>query len=240
MMPPRDARVLGAGAFMHRKSIAVVCAGLFTACLAGERASAEIVVSINKATQNMLVLVGGVERHRWAVSTGLGGGPPSGTYRPQRFERKWWSHKYHRAPMPYSIFFHEGYAIHGTIHVSRLGHRASKGCVRLHPKDAAVLFDLVRGSAGQTRIVISGTTHVAVNAPPAAKIEAPKSEALKIEAPTAEAPKSEAPKFETPRVEASAQPRGPGAPIVATPPQAAADVTGQISTPAKEGPGYEE
>ena len=202
-MPARDARVWGAGAFMHRKSIAIVCAGLLTACLSGERASAEIVLSINKATQNMLVLVDGVERHRWSVSTGLGGGPPSGSYRPQRFERKWWSHKYHRAPMPYSIFFHEGYAIHGTIHVSRLGHRASKGCVRLHPANAAVLFDLVRGSAGQTRIVVSGKTHVAVNAPPAAKTDAP------VEAPKVEAVKFEPPVRETPRVEATAQPSVP-------------------------------
>ena len=196
---------------MHRKSVAIICVGLFAAALCGERASAEIVVSINKATQNMLVLVDGVERHRWSVSTGLGGGPPSGSYRPQRFERKWWSHKYHRAPMPYSIFFHEGYAIHGTIHVSRLGHRASKGCVRLHPKDAAVLFDLVRGSPGQTRIVVSGTTHVAVNTPPAAKIEAPRTEAPKVEAPTVEATKVEPAKFEpprpeAPRIEATAQP----------------------------------
>lgn len=205
---------------MQRKSVAIVAAGaaLF-ACLTGKSTSAEIVVSINKATQNMLVLVDGVERHRWAVSTGLGGGPPSGAYRPQRFERKWWSHKYHRAPMPYSIFFHEGYAIHGTIHVSRLGHRASKGCVRLHPANAAVLFDLVRGSPGQARIVISGTTHVAVNAPPA----------IKIEAPAAETPKVEAVKFETPRIEATAQPRRSDAPVA-----------GQASAPAKEGPGYEE
>jgi hypothetical protein len=66
------------------------------------------------------------------------------------------------SPMPHSIFFHEGYAIHGTIHVSRLGHRASKGCVRLHPADAAVLFELVRGRAmADTTIIVSNTEIVA-------------------------------------------------------------------------------
>ena len=51
----------------------------------------------------------------------LAGGPPSGTYRPMRMERKWFSRKYDWSPMPHSIFFYEGYAIHGTNYVSRLG-----------------------------------------------------------------------------------------------------------------------
>jgi lipoprotein-anchoring transpeptidase ErfK/SrfK len=59
------------------------------------------------------------------------------------------------APMPYSIFFHGHYAIHGTNQVKRLGRRASKGCVRLHPRDAAVLFNLVQKQGmAKTRIVI--------------------------------------------------------------------------------------
>ena len=60
--------------------------------------------------------------------------------------------------MPYSIFFHEGYAIHGTVYLSRLGQRASHGCVRLHPNNAATLFALVqaRGMA-VTTIMISNT-----------------------------------------------------------------------------------
>jgi hypothetical protein len=62
----------------------------------------------------------------------------------------------------HSIFFHEGYAIHGTIYVSRLGRRASHGCVRLHPKNAAALFDLVRSRGMRsTTIVVSNTDYVA-------------------------------------------------------------------------------
>ena len=58
--------------------------------------------------------------------------------------------------MPHSIFFHEGYVIHGTIYVSRLGHRASHGCVRLHPSNAATLFALVRKEGLEnTSIVIN-------------------------------------------------------------------------------------
>jgi lipoprotein-anchoring transpeptidase ErfK/SrfK len=57
--------------------------------------------------------------------------------------------------MPYSVFFHRGYAIHGTTELSRLGGPASHGCVRLHPAHAATLFSLVQGfGPGRTRIAI--------------------------------------------------------------------------------------
>jgi hypothetical protein len=125
------------------------------------QAGAEIVIAIDKSKQRMTVLVDGVEQHVWRVSTGLGGGPPSGTYRPERLERKWFSHKYGMSPMPHSIFFHEGYAIHGTIYVSRLGNKASHGCVRLHPTNAATLFDLVRSQGmNATTIVVSNSEYV--------------------------------------------------------------------------------
>ena len=119
-------------------------------------AAAEVVITVDKATQRMTVMVDGSERYAWAVSTGLAGGPPAGTYRPQRLARTWYSHLFGMAPMPHSIFFRGPYAIHGTTVISRLGQRASHGCVRLHPDNAAALFSLVQqqGTAN-TRIVIS-------------------------------------------------------------------------------------
>jgi hypothetical protein len=68
--------------------------------------------------------------------------------------------------MPYSIFFDGNYAIHGTVKVSQLGRRASKGCVRLHPRDAAVLFELVKREKDNTTIVVDKTTHVAARVTP--------------------------------------------------------------------------
>lgn len=38
------------------------------------------------------------------------------------------------APMPHCMFFHGGYAIHGSPHVPL--HNASHGCIRVKPKDA--------------------------------------------------------------------------------------------------------
>jgi hypothetical protein len=59
--------------------------------------------------------------------------------------------------MPHSIFFAGGYAIHGSYEISRLGRPASHGCIRLHPKNAATLFELVRHNTGATRIEVTGS-----------------------------------------------------------------------------------
>ena len=129
---------------------------LCTACLLGSTpATAGLEIRVDKAAQRMAVIVDGDNVHSWPVSTGLGGGPRSGTYTPQRMERKWNSRKYNWAPMPHAVFFDEGYAIHGTIHVKNLGRRASKGCVRLHPNNAATLFSLVqKNGMKNTKIVV--------------------------------------------------------------------------------------
>ena len=118
-------------------------------------AAADVVITVDKSTQQLSVMVDGYQRYTWPVSTGLHGGPPSGTFHPQRMERSWFSHAFGMAPMPYSIFFRGPFAIHGTTFVSRLGHPASHGCVRLDPGNASTLFDLVQQEgASHTQIVI--------------------------------------------------------------------------------------
>jgi lipoprotein-anchoring transpeptidase ErfK/SrfK len=68
---------------------------------------------------------------------------------------RWFSKKYYNSPMPHSIFFYGGFAIHGTYEISRLGGPASHGCVRLDPANAATLFGLVeREGMARTTIVI--------------------------------------------------------------------------------------
>lgn len=136
--------------------VAALLAGLF---LWTAEAAASIVVRIDKSTQTMRVIVDGEQRHTWAVSTGRAGyNTPNGSYRPQRLERSWRSRKYGMAPMPHSIFFRGGYAIHGTNMVSRLGRVDSHGCIRLAPGNARVLFEMVARQRGATRIVIEGAS----------------------------------------------------------------------------------
>ena len=117
-------------------------------------AHADLVVTVNKSSQSMSVVVDGVPRYTWRVSTGIYG-TPSGTFRPQSLKRHHRSTIYNNAPMPYSIFYDGNFAIHGTTHVRQLGGRASRGCIRLHPSNAAILFSLVqREGMGNTRIQI--------------------------------------------------------------------------------------
>ena len=126
------------------------------AMLATTQAFATIRVSVDIGSQRMHVYVNGALRHTWLVSTGRGKyRTPTGSYRPQRLERSWYSRKYNGAPMPHSIFFRGGYAIHGTNQSRALGRRASHGCVRLSRRNAARLFSLVRRhGARRTRISV--------------------------------------------------------------------------------------
>jgi len=120
-------------------------------------AHATVRVKVDIGSQRMQVYVNGSLRHVWRVSTGKRGySTPTGAFRPTRLERRWHSRKYNWSPMPHSIFFVGGIAIHGSYHTRQLGRRASHGCVRLAPRNAARLFGLVRRHGSRrTRIVVT-------------------------------------------------------------------------------------
>ena len=131
-------------------TVAALLAGLASA-------QAGVVVTVDKSAQRLTVEVDGYQRYQWPVSTARWGyRTPTGSYRPERLARQWFSSKYDNSPMPYSIFFHGGYAIHGSYEIRRLGSPASHGCIRLHPDNAAVLFSLVQANVRNTRIVVIG------------------------------------------------------------------------------------
>jgi lipoprotein-anchoring transpeptidase ErfK/SrfK len=116
------------------------------------------VITVDKSAQQMSVAVDGYTQYSWPVSTARAGyTTPNGVYRPERLERSWFSRMYYNSPMPYSIFFHGGYAIHGSYDVNHLGGPASHGCVRLDPSNAAALFDLVSREPRATSIVVTGS-----------------------------------------------------------------------------------
>ena len=114
-------------------------------------------VHVDISSQSMYVKVNGWPYGSWRVSTARAGYyTPRGTFGVTRTARTYFSKKYDNAPMPNSVFFHGGYAIHGTGHVRNLGRPASHGCVRLAPGNAAALYALVQQyGLRRTRITLS-------------------------------------------------------------------------------------
>lgn len=115
-------------------------------------------IDINLASQRMVVSENGKAKYTWAVSSGAYGYPtPTGTFQPSWMSKMWYSRQYDNAPMPHSIFFKNGAAIHATNSVHLLGRPASHGCVRLAPSNAAKLYAMVnRHGKERTRIVVHG------------------------------------------------------------------------------------
>lgn len=134
---------------------------LIAACLsvleAPRAEAASLVARIDLSEQRMRVYENGRQIATWLVSTARRGyRTPTGTFRPGRMHERYFSRKYDNAPMPHAIFFHGGYAIHGTTAIKSLGQPASHGCVRLHPDNARRLFALVkRHGKSNARIVIT-------------------------------------------------------------------------------------
>ena len=121
--------------------LAIVAAAIFM-LVTGARA--EVFITIDKSEQRMYVETP-TDDYVWEVSTGRKGfRTPVGFFQPYLLKTMHYSSKYDNAPMPNSIFFHGGYAIHATYDIKRLGRPASHGCIRLSPQNARWLFQLVK------------------------------------------------------------------------------------------------
>ncbi len=133
--------------------------GLGVCCLLllPQPAQAKVLAHVDLSQQRLHLYVNGKKRGTWRVSTARRGyRTPLGTYRPYWLNRHHRSSKYRNAPMPHSVFFRGGYAIHGTYQTRQLGRPASHGCIRLAPGNAARLFNLIRAHGmANTRIRIT-------------------------------------------------------------------------------------
>lgn len=114
--------------------------------------------TVSLSQQRMDVVIkrkdGREERYSWKVSTGRKGyETPPGAFRPDYLDEMHHSTKYENAPMPYSVFFNDGIAVHATTEVNHLGRPASHGCVRLDASNAEVFFKAV-AELGMTRTAI--------------------------------------------------------------------------------------
>ena len=109
------------------------------------KAAPVVSIQIDISSQTMAVNVNGWPYGRWRVSTARAGyHTPRGSWRPFLLKKMHYSRKYDNSPMPNSIFFLGGFAIHGTGYVKSLGRPASHGCIRLAPANAMKLYNLVQ------------------------------------------------------------------------------------------------
>lgn len=105
--------------------------------------AATIEARVDLSEQKMRVYQNGILRYVWPVSTARRGKvTPTGSWTAKHLSKNHRSSRYNNAPMPYSIFYSGHYAIHGTDQISRLGRPASAGCIRLHPDNARILFNM--------------------------------------------------------------------------------------------------
>ncbi len=115
-----------------------------------------LVLNADLGSQRLTVIEDGKTKYVWPVSSGRDGfATKTGTFRPQWASKLWFSRQYDNAPMPHAVFFHGGMAFHATNAVGMLGRRASHGCIRLSPANAATLFKLVhKHTFAGTKIVV--------------------------------------------------------------------------------------
>ena len=114
-----------------------------------------IYAEVRKSEQKLYLYVKGALTHTWLVSTGaapknetpLWEGHPNG-----RIYDKYTSTANPGGDykglgnMPYAVFLHAGYAIHGTVESNwkKLGTKASHGCVRVHPDNGKIFNRFTR------------------------------------------------------------------------------------------------
>ena len=102
---------------MRRSSLVITIA--FAITVAASAADAKLDLYVDKSSQNISVVQNGALLYVWPVSTGGDKfSTPNGVYMPERLERSWFSKAYYNAPMPHAIFFHNGYAIHGSYDIA--------------------------------------------------------------------------------------------------------------------------
>lgn len=137
-----------------RRHFAALLMGLML--LPGAALAERVVAHVSITSQVMKVYHEGRLLFTWPVSTAKPGKiTPTGTYEPEFLSRHHRSRRYNNAPMPFAIFYDGHYAIHGTDQIKHLGEPASRGCVRLHPDNARILFEMVKAEGMENlRVVI--------------------------------------------------------------------------------------
>ena len=117
----------------------------------------QLTARVDLSEQRMYVYLDEKLLVTYPVSSGRKGyGTPTGQWNAYWLSPKHRSRKYNNAPMPWAVFFHGGYAVHGTTDLRNLGRPASHGCIRLAPDNAKAFFRLVEVSGKESTLISIG------------------------------------------------------------------------------------
>ena len=125
-----------------------------------------LAIDIDLSRQHLTVKEYGKVVGSWPISSGKDGHrTPTGVFRPSWMAKMWYSRKYDDAPMPHSVFFNDGIALHATQVTHLLGRPASHGCIRQAPANAARTYALVqKHGLSSTRVTVHGVARDTVPA----------------------------------------------------------------------------
>lgn len=113
-----------------------------------------LVAKVSLKKQTMTITLDEEMIYKWNVSTGKKDfETPPGFYNAERKYTMWHSRTYDNAPMPFAVFFYQGYAVHGTNAIKMLGKPASHGCVRVTTPNAKIFYELV-GEVGMKETLV--------------------------------------------------------------------------------------
>ncbi len=124
-----------------------------------------IFADVRRSVQKLFLYIGGELKDSFPVSTGMRkfetpdiNTRPHGPLFIKYISKKFPGGNYQGlGNMPYAVFVRGGYAIHGTTkgNFSKLGKPASHGCIRLHPDNARIFYELVkRIGLGNTWVIV--------------------------------------------------------------------------------------
>lgn len=153
--------------------VAIVMATLFTLPVQAERVSmtqsqirampVQVYIDLSQQVIRVIAddvlidgrLIDNVLLGPWKTSTGRAGlATPAGTFRSYWLDEDHRSSIYENAPMWNSVFIYGGIAIHETAAVSRLGRRASHGCIRLNRANSDRLYDIIERNGERSAVVV--------------------------------------------------------------------------------------
>lgn len=105
-------------------------------------------IEINLSKQELYAFEGDKRKYTFLVSTGKWGLTPKGEYRIY-VKLKYtlmtggnmeYGTYYYLPNVPYTMYFYQGYGIHGTYWHDNFGHPMSHGCINMRTEDARTLF----------------------------------------------------------------------------------------------------